>query len=698
MSVENVPIQVVKKYFEHGYRVVFWEDEGSRKGPKEPSWQVKEFKLEDYNPKKHRVGLITGVEVEPGKFLLDVDIDWAEGSKIAQKILPNTDFVFGRSSKLVSHCFYTTSEPLQSYKFEDIDGTALLEIRGVKRDGTLGFQTMVPPSTWEHKENPEQREPLQFRRSGLPAHLESSILRQKVILAAISMLLAKHLGQNGFGHEPRLAWAGLFLRLGFSLDDCQAMGEAISIYCNNIEVHDIRTVLSSTQKRLENPKARTKGGPQFAKYLGDQGKAVINRIHEWLGRDTDFIRDKNGLVVKDSKENIQRAIELLDFKLSYNEFSDKLLITHPNQQVTPLEDRQLNYLWLRIEEEFQFRSSYDFFDKVIRFLCWENSFHPVKQYLDSLTWDGVSRIDTWLETYAGASAETIEDNDYLHAVSSLVLIAAVRRIRTPGCKFDEMLVLESPQGKEKSTAIRALCPYPEWFSDEMDLNWSSQRLIEGTLGKWLIEVSDLSGKRKADIDVLKAMMSRQVDGPARMAYARLPIERPRHFLYIGTTNNSKYLNDQTGNRRFWPVKINKFSVAAIIRDRDQLWAEASVREAAGASIRLPEKLWKVAGEHQEERREVDAWEDAVLEIIENAPRSADGRKRFPTSAVWDLLGVTIDRRDRYGSLRISEILTRHGFEGCKMWHEGKTVVGYVSRDSRLGLEMVEENGKNGKDG
>ena len=674
-------VEIVKRYIDRGYRVVFWKDKGADKGPKEAGWPLKEYALEEYRPEKHRVGLLLGIEVETGKWLHDVDIDWADGSRIAQKILPNTDLVFGRTSKHISHCLYTATEPLATFKFEDIDGTSLIEIRGSKKDGTPGFQTMAPPSVWEDKDDPTHREPLQFRREGMPAHLDGAVLRQKVTLAAIAMLLARHFGQNGFGHEPRLAWAGFLLRLGFSFDEMLLMGEAISIYCNNIEVQDVRTVLTSTAKRLENPKARTKGGPQLAKYLGDSGRAVINRIHEWLGRDTDFIRNKDGAIIKDSQDNVKRAIELLEFKLSYNEFSDKLLL---NGQA--LEDRQLNYLWLRIDEEFGFRPGYDFFDKVVRHFAWENAFHPVKQYLDTLTWDGVKRIDNWIEVYGGAVAESADHEKYLRAISPLVLIAAVRRIRSPGCKFDEMLVLESPQGQGKSTAIQALCPNPAWFSDEFDLSWSSQRLIESTLGKWLIEVSDLSGKRKADIDILKASMSRQVDGPARMAYARLPIERPRHFIYIGTTNNRKYLNDQTGNRRFLPVRVGEFDIEALIRDRDQLWAEAAVRESTGASIRLPRLLWGVAEAQQEERREVDAWEEAIKQVIAEAPISTTGKKQFATGAIWDTLGVEMARRDRAGSNRISEILHRLGFRTKRLWIDGKTVVGFEGEAEGLDYE------------
>ncbi len=677
-------LDIVTGYFTKGYRVLFWKDEGAVKGPNDKAWQNRVYALEEYKPDYHRVGLLTGVEVSPGKFLHDVDIDWGEGHRVALKILSNTGFVFGRHTKHISHCLYTTPEPIPTFKYEDVDGTALIEIRGTKKDGTLGHQSMVPPSVWEDKVD-HHREPLILRRDDDPAHLDTGKLRQEVGLAAIAMILAKHFGVHGFGHDPRLAWAGFFLRLGFTTEEIITMGEAISVYCQNTEVSDVRLVVETTAKRLADPKQRIKGGPTLAKFLGDQGKKVIARIREWLGRDSDFERNKEGVIVRDSLANVKRAVETLNVTLSYNEFADKLLIDGH-----ALEDRQLTDLWFKLDQEFHFKPTETFFDRAIRHIAWENAFHPVKQYLDPLVWDGTPRIDTWLKDFAGA-----EDSPYLRAVSSMVLIAAVKRIRQPGCKFDEMLVLESDQGMNKSSALRALCPNPAWFSDDLPLNLKSQQMIESTLGKWILEAADLAGKRKAEVEQLKAMLSRQVDGPARMAYARLPVERPRQFVIIGTTNSGAYLTDPTGARRFWPVKITTFDVAAIIANRDQIWAEAAHREAAGESIRLKESLWKDAGEIQEQRREVDAWEDILVGVLTDAPVGTTGKKVIPTTTLWESLGIEVARRDRNGAIRISEIMHRYGFTRVKVWHEGKTVVGYEGPAVKLNLESNHE-GVNGQ--
>lgn len=686
------PQQILAAYVAAHYRLILWKDEAAQKGPKEKDWQVKTYDATQYT-EQHRVGLLLGHEVEPGHFLHDIDIDWEPGMRVALKILPNTEFVFGRTSKFISHCFYTANEPLPSYRYEDIDGTALLELRGTKKDGTLGYQTMVPPSIWADKEDPTVREPLVFRRHGVPGHMEAPQLKQVAGMAAMSMLLSKHLGVYGFGHEPRLAWAGFFLRLGFTVEELTRMGEAISLYCQNTEVADIQTVLRSTANRLNDPKQKVKGGPALVKFLGAKGREVIRRIHEWLGRDSDFVRNKDGAIIKDNQENIKRAFELLDVNLSHNEFSDKLLISANSSPKVPIEDKQLNALWFQLEEEFHFRPSFEFFDKTVRHLAWSNPFHPVREYLSTLHWDGTPRIDTWLRDYGGVEGyATTDDDAYLRAISGMVLVAAVRRVRSPGCKFDEMLVFESSQGMEKSSALRALCPHEDWFTDDLELNITSQKLIEQTLGKWIVEAADLAGHKRAEVEQLKAMLSRQVDGPVRMAYARMPIERPRQFILVGTTNALHYLIDQTGARRFWPVRVGQFNVKGIIAARDQLWAEAAAREAAGESIRLRQELWHVAGRHQEERREFDAWEDTIDELIMAASPKSDGKIRIATTVIWDMLGIEVARRDRFGAVRISEIMQRRGFHRKKVTLDGKTVVGYESGAVRLALGVEEESG------
>jgi predicted P-loop ATPase len=272
----------------------------------------------------------------------------------------------------------------------------------------------------------------------------------------------------------------------------------------------------------------------------------------------------------------------------------------------------------------------------------------------------------------------------------------------PGCKYDEMLVLESGQGMNKSSALRALCPNPEWFSDDLPLNVDSRQIIERTLGKWIIEAGDLTGHRKADRDHLKSMLSRGTDGPARMAYAHFPVERARQFIIIGTTNDASYLADMTGARRFWPVLIKEFDVEKITDQRDQLWAEAKHFEGLGESIRLSRELWEDAAGEQEKRRDADAWEDAISEHLTLLRPKGSGRLQVTTEKIWDCLNLSMAQRDRPSSLRIAGIMQRFGFERHKIKDGGILKAGYkkdqpgflpIDGDSGEDMGNGEDSGK-----
>jgi hypothetical protein len=680
VAAPSTPQEIVEYYYEHGFRPVFWPAEGDTKGPNEKGWPNKFYYLADYNEKK-RVGLLTGVELSERKFLHDVDLDWSPGAPIALKLLPGTDFVYGRESKKVSHCFYTLPEGIPTLQFKDLDGQTLIELRGTKADGTIGFQSMVPPSIWQKE---DKSEPLVFARFGDPGHVEAKDLKQRVCLSAIGMLLARHLGHNGFGPEARLCWAGFLLRLGIPKDDLIAMGEGMSVACNNLEVHDVRPCIESTHNRLQVEKSRVKGGPALAKLIGQKGREVLDLINDWLGNNSDFERTKDGTIVKDSQINITRAMNMLGVEFSYNEFAERMLVRtqeHPKQEL--LSDYAINELWLEIDREYGFRPTFQFFERVVMHLSHQNRFHPVRDYLKSLTWDGTPRIEQWLVKYGGA-----ENTEYVQTISALVLIAAVRRVMSPGAKFDELLVIEGKQGVNKSSAIRALCPEWEWFSDDLPLNVDSKVMIEKTLGKWIIEASDMAGKRKTENEQLKATLSRQVDGPARMAYARIPVERARQFIVLGTTNSKIYGADSTGARRLWPVEVTRFDVEGITRDRDQLWAEAAQCEKNFGPVRLPERLWSAAGEEQDKRQEIDPWEMILSDLLNNRAVDSSGRIRVPLSEIWEVIQPDITRRDRSGGIRISEIMQRLGYERGTMRVGGEVIRAYLGRPSSF--EFVPE--------
>jgi hypothetical protein len=370
---------------------------------------------------------------------------------------------------------------------------------------------------------------------------------------------------------------------------------------------------------------------------------------EW---DTYTRGPRKGEIIADSQANIARALASLGVSLSFDQFAARALVADQTS-AGPLDDAIADRLWLQIDLAFGFRPAREFFFVVVNNIARQHSFHPVRDYFASLRWDGVPRIDRWLTTYAGAP-----DTDYTRAVGALLLVAVVRRVRTPGAKYDEIVIWESPtQGMDKSSGWAALCPYEAWFSDDLPLGVGAKETIERTAGKILIEASDLHGYSDADVERLKAFLSRRVDGPVRLAYARTPVEVPRSFVLVGTTNQREYLRDTTGNRRFWPVQVQRIDVAAIQRDRDQLWAEAAAREASGASIRLPQELWGAAGAEQEQRREIDPFE----ELLDEGVKDGFDREFVPVSELWVALCSAGSFRKRNDGARLARIMQARGF-------------------------------------
>jgi predicted P-loop ATPase len=327
------------------------------------------------------------------------------------------------------------------------------------------------------------------------------------------------------------------------------------------------------------------------KYLKRQIAQARKKVT--AGSPNEFVTDAHGKPYSQNQKNIRVALKKLGVQVRHDTFADRLFIDGLEGVGPLLDDRALDRLWLTIDSTFNFRANREFFFTVVIDDARRNAFHPVRDYLKGLMWDGQSRIDTWLVEYAGA-----EDTPYVRAVSAMFLIAAVRRILKPGTKFDEMLVLESPQGGDKSTGLQTLAVNPDWFSDDLPLNAEGKKVIESLLGHWIIEAAELTGMRRGEIEGLKAFLSRQIDR-ARMSYGRVVTEAPRQCVIFGTTNSRQYLRDNTGNRRFWPIAVKPFDIKALTRARDQLWAEAVVREADGMSIRLDPALYAAAEEQQQ---------------------------------------------------------------------------------------------------
>lgn len=282
----------------------------------------------------------------------------------------------------------------------------------------------------------------------------------------------------------------------------------------------------------------------------------------------------------------------------------------------------------------------------------ENTFHPVKEYLDSLKWDKKSRVSGFLKNYFHADGSNV----YLRAVSKKFLCAMVARIYKPGIKYDNVLILEGKQGVGKSTASRILGG--EWFTDTGILNIGDKDSYLALQGKWLIELGELSSIRKTDLEKLKAYIAGQSDD-LRPPYGRRSERFLRQSVFIGTTNADNYLNDPTGNRRFWPVKVSKCENELLKKDRDQLFAEAIHLFEAGEKLYLNEEENVIAEKEQKKRMVNEPWIEEFLEYVKNKADNDDfsfDEKSFTLKQLTDhppFANVVNDQRD---TKRISLVL------------------------------------------
>jgi hypothetical protein len=409
-------------------------------------------------------------------------------------------------------------------------------------------------------------------------------------------------------------------------------------------------------------------GRQHATSQGEQHSPPTTRAAQVLPQ---WEHTQGGALKPKSYINARLALQELGLRFRHDIFHDKKIVEGGGESIEKLgpqlSDAIVRALREAIIKRFGFDPGSEATREAAERACEENRFDPVLDYLD-LRWDGQPRLDRWMITYLGA-----EDTELNRAVSRLSLIAAVRRARYPGTKFDQIIVLEGVEGTNKSSAIEVMAG-SENFSDQTIIGLSDERQQERLKGKWLYEIADLTGMKKAEVDAVKAFASRIYDR-ARGAYERFVTEPGRRCIFFATTNEPTYLKSQTGNRRFWPVKTGHIDLDALRRDRDQLWAEAAQAEASGASIVLPEHLWGAARVEQEKRREHDPWDDMLADVkgeICRATNTPTGEEVRVSSIhlLTNVLGLDASKMGDREAKRLGYCMRRLEWNGPKVMRMG----------------------------
>lgn len=317
---------------------------------------------------------------------------------------------------------------------------------------------------------------------------------------------------------------------------------------------------------------------------------------------------------------------LLKDKLAYDEFANRGLVLGS----LPWDSREERRQWTDIDDaglRHYLERVYDITGKdrildAVALCAHRNRINDVQNYLSSLSWDGIPRLDTLLIDYLGAN-----DTPYTRAVIRKSLCAAVARAFKPGIKYDYMPILAGPQGIGKSTFLRILGL--RWFSDSLQV-FEGKEAAEMLQGVWINELGELNGLSRAETNAVKQFLSRTTD-IYREPYGRRTQVFPRRCVFFGTTNDAEFLIDKTGNRRFWPVDVGINSpVKSVFNDLeyevDQIWAEAVKTYYDGEELFMRNEIAKTAQEEQEKHLQVSTWTGIITEFV-NRPIPADWDKR-----------------------------------------------------------------------
>lgn len=348
--------------------------------------------------------------------------------------------------------------------------------------------------------------------------------------------------------------------------------------------------------------------------------------------------------------------------VEYDEFQHKVTIARQppwdgRDVFEPWSDQATTQLIMYLQATGYAVSRRGVVESAVAVVARDRTVHPVRKYLEQCraVWDGTPRIHLLWEAYFGA----VGPEAYLRATSRAFLLSAVARVEQPGCKVDTVPVLESPQGSGKSSAVRILGE--PWIAESLPTLGETDSML-ALQGVWIAELSELAAMGRAEVEHVKAFLSKQVDH-YREPYGRHFVQRPRQSVLIGTTNAATYLKDHTGNRRFWPIKCGQIQTEGLARDRVQLWGEAAHAFDKGEAWHLASDVERIAREAQEQRRYVPELEVQTLAYLDRM-RGQGHVELAMRQIIHDVTGCDSSEDPRtagaYGS-QIAAIMARNGW-------------------------------------
>jgi putative DNA primase/helicase len=357
-------------------------------------------------------------------------------------------------------------------------------------------------------------------------------------------------------------------------------------------------------------------------------------------------------------EMLQEAFCFNLFTHDFEHAQDNVLLSPFAKKGTPLTDYDSSCVRTYIARKYNITSSRGNIEDAIIDMSLNKKYHPIRDYLEELKWDGVRRLDTWLADICGA-----EQSAYTEAVGRKMLVAAVKRVFEPGCYYAQLVILEGRQRMYKSRLVKEMGD--RWYASIHLRTQDTKQIVEEMRGKWIIEIEELAGFSKQENEYMKAFLSRQSDR-VRVAFGRRAEDFPRQSILIATMNpdlgENKYLMDQTGNVRYWPVKCTeegKIEIDKFIDIRDQLFAEAMILYNKGEKVWLEnEAEEQLAQIEQEKRLSVDPWDHVISQYLHT--KAAEFQSEITTVMIAkEVLGIPFERINSGITRRIARCLMKN---------------------------------------